>query len=355
MNPNPPSTDAAWTRRLNDHFIPVPRPPSPAPRGFTLVELLVVITIIGILIALLLPAVQAAREAARQIQCKNHLKQIALSCLNHEEVHGYLPTGGWGNRWVGDPDRGFGRRQPGGWLFSILPYIEQQALHDMGIGSTFDQKKSVYFPQREAVPLEVLTCPTRRPPGLYPHVSTVHYWNLDKPSLVFRGDYAANLGTCSYTINSFYFGPATLDEGDQMLGQEWVDVLYGANDVTGVIHVHSEVALCDITDGLSNTYLVGEKYICADYYYDARSLSDDQVIDCGVDWDVARVTNDSYQPVQDTPGFANAWAFGSAHSNGFHMALCDGSVHLINYTIDLSVHAHLGNRGDGYTIDGKKF
>ena len=138
-------------------------------KGFTLVELLVVISIIGILIALLLPAVQAAREAARMTQCRNHLKQIGLAVLDHEQINGHFPTGGWGWSWGGgDPDRGFGLRQYGGWIYNILPYLEQQALHDLGTGLT-DAQKSTMSGQRNVTPLETLICPTRRSVKVHPN------------------------------------------------------------------------------------------------------------------------------------------------------------------------------------------
>ena len=168
--------------------------------GFTLVELLVVITIIGILIALLLPAVQAAREAARQTQCKNNLKQLALGCLQHEQVQGYLPTGGWGSSWVCNPDDGFGKLQPGGWHFCVLPYIEQQALHDLGHGSndlTPPRVNVVGIGQTISTPLPVFNCPTRRKAIAYPNTDNSSFTNLpaaNTPPLVGRSDYAGCAG-----------------------------------------------------------------------------------------------------------------------------------------------------------------
>jgi prepilin-type N-terminal cleavage/methylation domain-containing protein len=111
----------------------------PTRRGFTLVELLVVIAIIGILVALLLPAVQAAREAARRTACKNHVRQLALASLVHEDAVGIFPSGGWGWNWVGDNDRGTGADQPGGWVFSLLPFIEETSGYDLAGDGSPDQ------------------------------------------------------------------------------------------------------------------------------------------------------------------------------------------------------------------------
>ena len=159
--------------------------------GFTLVELLVVITIIGILVSLLLPAVQAAREAARRVQCQNNLKQIALGCLGHEQEQGFFPTGGWPWHYVGDPDLGVGASQPGGWVFNILPYMEQQPLYMLGAGKSGDEKIAA-IAQRVQTPLVWMNCPSRRRPGNRPYTGRAP--ECPGLGLAAKGDYAGNAG-----------------------------------------------------------------------------------------------------------------------------------------------------------------
>ncbi|MFM8579491.1 MAG: type II secretion system protein, partial [Planctomycetaceae bacterium] len=98
------------------------------PKGFTLVEMLVVIAIIGVLAGLMLPAVQGAREAARRSTCSNNLSQLGKGMARHESGMGHVMSGGWGPAWLGVTNRGSDSAQPGGWAFSMLPCIEETGL-----------------------------------------------------------------------------------------------------------------------------------------------------------------------------------------------------------------------------------
>jgi prepilin-type N-terminal cleavage/methylation domain-containing protein len=172
-------------------------------RGFTLVELLVVIAIIGVLVALLLPAVQAAREAARRNQCKNNLKQIGLACQNHVSAQGHLPTGGWGFSWTADPNRGYGPEQPGSWIYNVLEYVEQGNVRRLGKGllSTSPGFKDASITLHQTT-LSAFNCPSRRSGGPFPsawgppnnQAIAEQPWlaELAHGSGVAKGDYAAN-------------------------------------------------------------------------------------------------------------------------------------------------------------------
>ena len=136
--------------------------------GFTLVELLVVIFVIGILIGLLLPAIQAAREAARRTQCQSNLKQLGLAAHNFESIHRRFPSGGWGYQWQGFADISSPAGQPGSWTFSLLPFIEQAALHDMGSYHANTTDREVALRQRISTTVAVYRCPTRSGTELVP-------------------------------------------------------------------------------------------------------------------------------------------------------------------------------------------
>ncbi len=326
--------------------------------AFTLVELLVVITIIGILMSLLLPAVQGARESARKTECQTHLKNLSLGVLEHEAAKRYLPSAGWGYLWTGDADRGSGIKQPGGWFYSILPYIEQPALAQIGAGLSTtggaSSPKSAATMQLVTSVVAIFHCPSRRPMQLYP--TTYPQYNCATVSNVAKVDYAGNGGDNDIIDADLDGGqPTTFPEGDTL--SYWA----GDPSQTGVCVFHSELALARVTDGLSNTYLIGEKYIEPDNYFNGTDPGDNQNVYTGMNYDnirttaIASDTSGYYPPLQDTPGMLNYFCFGSAHSGIFSMVFCDGSIHSVSYSIDPETHRRLGNRADGLPVDPTKF
>jgi prepilin-type N-terminal cleavage/methylation domain-containing protein len=328
-------------------------------RGFTLVELLVVVAIVGVLTALLIPAVQAAREAARRAECGNRVKQLALGALSHESSLGFFPTGGWNKYWLGHPDRGFGKRQPGGWIYNVLPFIEQQALHDLGMNGAGTDIEDANA-QRLATPLPIMHCPTRRPAALYRLAYGVQFY-LTSGSIaqLARNDYAINGGDY---LQQHAASPASLQEGDDP-SFHWDDMSHQS----GVSHQRSQVKSADIQDGASNTFLIGEKYVNRNNYTDGKDLGDSETMYCGDFFDLLRWTGINGKvssgdrnnlPRQDsgTIGEGNTvqW-FGSAHVGGFNMSLCDGSVRMMSYSINGEVYRCLGNRNDSQAVCGSRF
>ena len=312
-------------------------------RGFTLVELLVVITIIGILIALLLPAVQAAREAARRMQCTNNLKQLALGLLAYHDSHGSFPSG--------QIESAPGPRRPSGttgactsggtraapWTVLLLPYIEQTALHDAfnfrapfrhlqnGTGGSTGNE---LLQERRNMAFE---CPT----DLH---SAESYENINYLGVQGGGDYAAMAAAgraCrAYATRSYFFN--------------------------GTLYPDSATKTRDFTDGTSNVFVLGESR------YVTLKGTDSTSTTYWMGWataawsDAPGLVGATYLPINGskfvpTTGYNLDVAtnyFGSLHPGGCNFAMGDGSVHFVSETINLSTYQSLGIIADGLPVEG---
>lgn len=325
--------------------------------GITLVELLIVIAIIGLLLQLVLPAVQSARETARQMQCKNNVRQLAMACLLHSNTHGYFPTGGWNSAWVGDPNRGFSRKQPGGWAYNILPYLEQEELHNLGFGLPQPDRLKAAA-QLYGTALPIFTCTSRRLARPQPFIFSRKMMNADMKELARlkqagRSDYAGNIGIVLPKKN-FALGPSSYEEGDRWVNGKDPKTSWIASTNYGIIYQRSEVTPAMITDGLSHTFVLGEKFI--PFFYiktKSKTHADDQSMYVGFSYDNNRACKYSTPPTNDrmvqVPNSlpTTLWRFGGAHPTGFNMACCDGSVHHVDYGVDIIVFSAMSTRNLG--------
>ncbi len=226
---------------------------------------------------------------------------------------------------MGDPDYGFGVRQPGGWIYNILPYVGLDMIHDKGkgladTGSSGSTNPAVnkYYALAEAksAAIPFLICPTRRKPIAFPQNQVS--WNCANPTSCSKTDYAANGGSNHFEGTGPGYVPAFSGSCHQLFPNcGWSNA--DQSSFNGVEGERSEVQPSDITNGLSNVFFAGDKYLQADLYYTASDPADDDCVLQGNDRDTNRWV---YQaPMRDVAGVQQEFCFGSAQRHGRELRL----------------------------------
>jgi len=324
--------------------------------GFTLVELLVVIAIIGVLVALLLPAVQAAREAARRSSCQNNLHQIGIAVQNFHDVHNCIPPVRVSNNHAT-------------WFVLIMPYMEQGNLSNLW---TFtDLYSSANNARGRATPIKSYYCPSRRSPSVQPNLSRqedvrpgdngpppdftgpftdARFAGTNNPPGP-TGDYAGCVGTViaypenvtNATTGFIWSGQAANGMFAQglIVGTEW----------------RSNTAFRMVTDGLSNTFLAGEKHVPKGMFGRAK-VGDGSIFNgvwttysgrlAGLNDPIAKSPTDITQSTVNDAFYARR--FGSWHPNVCQFVMGDASVRVVRTTVDVNTYRALAIRDDGQVI-----
>lgn len=285
-------------------------------RGFTLIELLVVIAVISILIALLLPAVQQAREAARRAVCKNQLRQIGLALHNYHELHGTFPPG-----YIQDDLDDAFRHTGLAWGVMLLPQLEQEPLYKM---MNFE---SPTLPQ---IPLAGWQCPSDpNIPGLAAWTNATWGMGGVPPMLRLQDNYVGFAAKASY-VGNYGAGDLDLRRGD------------------GLLFGNSSVRMRDLTDGSSVTFAAGERSMEAGpatwagvHYNQTASMAGAASASANDGHFVLATTLDG------TPGSSAGHGFSSAHAGGLHMLIGDGAVRFVSEQIDTKAWHSLASRFDG--------
>jgi len=322
--------------------------------GFTLVELLVVIAIIGMLMSLLLPAINAARESGRRAVCQNSLKQLGLACHAYHDTHDAFPKGG--NILPPSPDSARWSGDKGNWITSLLPYIEQnnlyQRLPNMGVPNVDSIPKGALFagapnPFRQRPP-SYLRCPSDdydSDASVSNYLSSAGPQRANSPCGVFPFDQYSNGNNFNPPLG---YAQSTPDAG--------------IRDNSGLRGVFARnpmplIKIPMVTDGLSNTLLLGEglpgerlHWVSLSHWGRMDSSNNMSSTVIPINYPSGNRVPCAQDPLHSWENWAVAFGFKSRHSGGANFVFGDGSVHFLSQNIDHKTYQLLGCRNDGQVL-----